>query len=80
MLFKLLPVRSIIAGGLAMVLGAVALVAYKGATLHRKSGLLFVYAMLTMGFSGSVLALRLSRTNMNVRWAALWQPTSWSQR
>jgi uncharacterized membrane protein len=49
-----------------MVLGAVALVASKGATLHRKSGLLFVYAMLTMGFSGSILALRLSLTNMNV--------------
>ncbi len=49
-----------------MVLGAVALVASKGATLHRKSGLLFVYAMLVMGFSGSILALRLSLTNMNV--------------
>jgi hypothetical protein len=65
MLIMLLPVH-IIAGGLAMVLGAVALVASKGATLHRKSGLLFVYAMLTMGFSGSILALRLSLTNMNV--------------
>ena len=65
MLIMLLPVH-IIAGGLAMVLGAVALVAAKGATLHRKSGLLFVYAMLTMGFSGSILALRLSLTNMNV--------------
>jgi uncharacterized membrane protein len=65
MLFMLLPVH-IIAGGLAMVLGAVALVASKGGTLHRKSGLLFVYAMLTMGFSGSILALRLSLTNMNV--------------
>ena len=65
MLIVLLPVH-IVAGGLAMVLGAVALVAAKGATLHRKSGLLFVYAMLTMGFSGSILALRLSLTNMNV--------------
>jgi hypothetical protein len=65
MLIMLLPVH-IFAGGLAMVLGAVALVASKGAMLHRKSGLLFVYAMLTMGFSGSILALRLSLTNMNV--------------
>jgi uncharacterized membrane protein len=65
MLIMLLPVH-IIAGGLAMVLGAVALVTSKGATLHRKSGLLFIYAMLTMGFSGSILALRLSLTNMNV--------------
>jgi len=61
----LLPVH-IIAGGLAIILGGVALVASKGATLHRRSGLLFVYAMLTMGISGSILALRLSLTNVNV--------------
>jgi hypothetical protein len=61
----LLPVH-IVAGGLAMVLGAVALVAAKGGWLHRKSGLLFVYAMLTMGIIGSVLALRQSVTNANV--------------
>ncbi|MBI3402226.1 MAG: hypothetical protein HY048_12465 [Acidobacteria bacterium] len=53
----LLPVH-IVAGGLAIVLGAVALIAPKGATLHRKSGLLFVYAMLTMGISGSLMAMR----------------------
>ena len=53
---NLLPVH-IVAGGLAIVLGAVALAAPKGATLHRKSGLLFVYAMLTMGISGSLMAL-----------------------
>jgi uncharacterized membrane protein len=56
----------IVAGGLAIILGAVALLASKGATLHRRSGLLFVYAMLTMGISGSTLALRQSLTNPNV--------------
>jgi uncharacterized membrane protein len=56
----------IVAGGLAIVLGGVALAASKGATLHRRSGLLFVYAMLTMGISGSILALRQSLTNSNV--------------
>ncbi|MBI3490495.1 MAG: hypothetical protein HY047_01655 [Acidobacteria bacterium] len=61
----LLPVH-IVAGGLAIVLGAVALLAAKGAWLHRRSGLLFVYAMLTMGMSGSVMALRQSLTNANV--------------
>jgi uncharacterized membrane protein len=61
----LLPIH-IVAGGLAIVLGAVALAAPKGATLHRRSGLLFVYAMLTMGISGSILALRQSLTNANV--------------
>src|SRR3982751_1631271 len=60
----LLPIH-IVAGGLAIVLGAAALLAAKGATLHRTSGLLFVYAMLTMGISGSVLALRESLTNVN---------------
>jgi uncharacterized membrane protein len=53
----LLPVH-IVAGGLAIVLGAVALSAAKGATLHRKSGILFVYAMAAMGISASILAFR----------------------
>src|SRR5947209_11721487 len=61
----LLPIH-IVAGGLAIVLGAVALLASKGGTLHRRAGLLFVYAMLTMGISGSILALRQSLTNANV--------------
>jgi len=35
--------------GLAIVLGAVALSAKKGGTIHRRSGLLFVGAMLVIG-------------------------------
>jgi hypothetical protein len=61
----LLPVH-IVAGGLAIIFGGVALLASKGATLHRRFGLLFVYAMLTMGISGSILALRQSLANSNV--------------
>jgi uncharacterized membrane protein len=38
-----------------MILGAVALLARKGATLHRRSGQLFVCSMLTMGITASVL-------------------------
>jgi hypothetical protein len=60
----LLPVH-IAAGGLAIIFGAAALAAPKGRWLHRKSGLFFVYAMLTMGISGSVLALT-SWPNANV--------------
>jgi uncharacterized membrane protein len=56
----------IVAGGLAIILGAVALLAPKGRMLHRRAGLLFVFAMLTMGMSGSTLALRQSLTNANV--------------
>ena len=56
----------IAAGGLAIVLGAVALVVKKGGTIHRRSGLLFVYAMLVMGFSASILALRNGSTDGNL--------------
>src|SRR5215218_4846540 len=61
----LLPIH-IAAGGLAMVLGAVALVVKKGGTIHRRSGLLFVYAMLVMGFSASILSLRNSPADGNL--------------
>jgi hypothetical protein len=49
-----LPIH-VAAGGLALVLGAVALSAKKGGTIHRRSGLLFVYAMLVMGISAAIL-------------------------
>jgi uncharacterized membrane protein len=62
----LLPIH-IAAGGLAMVLGAVALLVKKGGTIHRRSGLLFVYAMLVMGFSASILGfLKHGPTDGNV--------------
>jgi hypothetical protein len=61
----LLPLH-ILGGGAAIVLGGVALLARKGRWLHRRAGLWFVYAMLVMGLSGSVLALRQSLTNPNV--------------
>ena len=51
----LLPVH-IIAGALGIVSGAVALYAVKGATLHRKSGRVFVYSMLVLSGSGAVIA------------------------
>ena len=53
----LLPIH-IAAGGLAIFLGAVALAAKKGGTIHRRVGILFVYAMLVMGISASILGLR----------------------
>jgi hypothetical protein len=87
----LLPIH-IVAGGLAIVLGGIALLAPKGLTVHRTSGLLFVYAMLTMGISGSVMALRTSLTNANVlggfmsayfvvtALTAVRQPSDWTRR
>ena len=61
----LLPIH-IAAGGLAIVLGAVALSVKKGGTLHRRSGLLFVYAMLVMATSASIMALRNGIADGNV--------------
>jgi uncharacterized membrane protein len=46
----------IVAGALGLLSGAVALYAAKGARLHRKSGMLFVYAMLTMAVCGTAIA------------------------
>jgi uncharacterized membrane protein len=50
----MLPIH-IAAGGLALVLGAVALSVKKGGTIHRRGGLLFVYAMLVMGMTAAIL-------------------------
>ena len=46
----------ILAGGVAITTGAIALGAKKGGVLHRKSGIVFVYAMVAMGTSASILA------------------------
>jgi uncharacterized membrane protein len=56
----------IAAGGLAIVLGAVALVAQKGGTIHRRGGRLFVCAMLVLGISAAMLGFRKSPTDSNV--------------
>jgi hypothetical protein len=61
----LLPIH-IAAGGLAIVLGAVALLVKKGGTIHRRSGLLFVYAMLVMGFTASILGFLKGPNDPNV--------------
>jgi hypothetical protein len=61
----------IAAGGLAIALGAIALVAKKGGTVHRRTGMLFVYAMLVMGVSASILGLRKGPTDDNVMVAIL---------
>jgi uncharacterized membrane protein len=47
----------IVAGALGILAGFVALSVTKGATLHRKSGTLFVYAMITMALMGSIMAV-----------------------
>ena len=66
----LLPIH-IAAGGLAIILGAVALSVKKGGNIHRRSGLLFVYAMLVMGVSAAILSLLNGRVDGNVLAAVL---------
>jgi uncharacterized membrane protein len=56
----LLPFH-VLAGILALLFGYVALYATKGATLHRRSGLFFVYAMVTMSLSGALMDAWTSR-------------------
>src|SRR5947207_401151 len=56
----------IAAGGLAIVLGAVALLVKKGGTTHRRSGLLFVYSMLVLGTTAALLGFRKSPTDGNI--------------
>ena len=51
----LLPVH-ITAGAVGIIAGFLALYAVKGASLHRKSGMVFVYAMITMTMTGGVIA------------------------
>ena len=46
----------IVAGAVGLATGYLALYAVKGATLHRRSGMIFVVAMLTMCTAGMVLA------------------------
>jgi hypothetical protein len=46
----------IVGGSVAILAGYVALYAVKGATVHRRSGMLFVYAMLAMAGLGAAIA------------------------
>ena len=47
----------ILAGSLGLLTGYVALYAAKGAVLHRRSGMVFVYAMLTMCVFGTLISI-----------------------
>jgi len=66
----LLPIH-IAAGGLAIILGAVALSVKKGGTIHRRAGIVFVYAMLVMGTTAALLEFLQSATATNVVAAVL---------
>lgn len=56
----------ILAGLVALSAGAVALCAGKGSMLHRKSGLVFVVAMLVLSGSGALMAVFVTPDGVNV--------------
>ena len=46
----------ILAGSLGLITGLLAIFVVKGGRVHRRSGMLYVYAMITMGLMGSLMA------------------------
>ena len=56
----------IVAGLLALASGFVALYALKGGNLHRRSGMLFAYAMLVLTATGALMATFVSPNRGNV--------------
>jgi|SRR5689334_11177148 len=57
----------IVTGGLGLLSGFVALYAAKGAKLHRASGMVFVYSMITMAMLGVAIAAAWGRSaSLNV--------------
>ena len=56
----------VLAGALAIIAGFIALYAFKGGGLHRKSGIVFVYTMLVMSLSGAAMAVGHSSAAVNI--------------
>jgi uncharacterized membrane protein len=87
----LLPIH-IIAGGTAIICGAIALMVKKGSTMHRRVGVAFVYAMATMGISASILAVVRNAGAINITaafltlyfistaWLTVRTPSLWTRR
>ncbi len=61
----LVPVH-VTAGIVAIATGFVALYAFKGGTLHRKSGMVFVVVMLVMSLTGAAMAVGRAGAALNV--------------
>ena len=59
---SLLPVH-IIAGSIAIIAGFISVFALKGAKLHRKSGMIFVYSMLVLSITGAVIGALKNQTS-----------------
>jgi hypothetical protein len=64
-MIRLIPFH-VTAGVIAIVTGFVALYVLKGGRLHRRSGMIFAYAMLVMSLSGAVMAIGRGSAAINV--------------
>ena len=53
---RVILVAHVLAGVLGVIFGYVALFSSKGAATHRRSGMLFVYVMLPMAFTGMLIS------------------------
>jgi hypothetical protein len=62
---SLLPLH-VVAGSIAILAGLIALYVLKGASLHRKSGMVFVASMLLMAVSGGTIAVGRAGAAINV--------------
>jgi uncharacterized membrane protein len=56
----------VLGGTVAILSGLAALFAWKGGPLHRKSGTVFVYAMLVMSLSGAIIAVGREGAAINI--------------
>ena len=61
----LIPLH-VLGGAIAILSGLAALFAWKGRPLHRKSGTVFVYAMLVMSLSGVIIAVGRAGAAINI--------------
>ena len=64
-LMTLIPLH-VLGGAVAILSGLAALFASKGGPLHRKSGTVFVYAMLVMSLSGAIIAVGREGAAINI--------------
>jgi peptidoglycan/LPS O-acetylase OafA/YrhL len=54
---RLTLVIHILAGSVGLITGFIALFVVKGATVHRRTGILFVYSMVAMALAGGTMAI-----------------------
>ena len=69
---RLMYIVHILAGSLGLIFGYVALFTAKGNTVHRKSGRLFIYVMLTMCTMGALMAA------LSGVWTVINVPAAWT--